>query len=223
MECYLQAAALAWALQVEIRVENEGGDERDRERADQHAVVGPLRRRLSRFRGGYDVAITHVDPPSAWVLGTPAVAVGSGSAALGTGFRNLFSKIAEASAVAAEGVGIVALWKTLVASLSRDGARTDARPLSPSDFRAPRRMKEGYLWGESLIMPRPCTIRDMSPLTAQIVLWHDDIKPQYLARPLKLYSSSDRQEADCIVTGSDNNILSLRFTSALRPPTRKYP
>lgn len=115
----------------------------------------------------------------------------------------------------------MAIWKTLVASLSRDGA--PARPLTPSDFRAPRRMKEGYLWGESLIMPRPCTIRDMSPLTAQIVLWHDDIKPQYLARPLKLYSSSDRQEVDCIVTGTEDNILSLRFTSALRPPTRKYP
>lgn len=119
----------------------------------------------------------------------------------------------------------MALWKTLVSSLSGESPaeKTKARALKPSHFRGPRRMKEGYLWGESLIMPRPCTIRDMSPLTAQIVLWHDDIKPQLLARPLKLYSSPDRQEADCIVVGRENNVLSLRFTGAFRAPTRKYP
>lgn len=121
----------------------------------------------------------------------------------------------------------MALWKSLVSTLAGDGgaraATSGARPLKPSDFRGPRRMKEGYLWGDSLIMPRPCTIRDMSPLMAQIVLWHDDIKPQLLARPLKLYSSPDRQEADCIVTGRENNVLSLRFTSPFRAPTRKYP
>lgn len=121
----------------------------------------------------------------------------------------------------------MALWKTLVSSFSGDGSARrpggEARPLKPSDFRGPRRMKEGFLWGDSLIMPRPCTIRDMSPLTAQIVLWHDDIKPQLLARPLKLFSSSDRQEADCVVTGRENNVLSLRFTSAFRAPTRRYP
>ncbi|MCC7250827.1 hypothetical protein [Hyphomicrobium sp.] len=121
----------------------------------------------------------------------------------------------------------MALWKSLVSSLSGEGApRADGsngRTLKPADFRNPRRMKEGYLWGESLIMPRPCTIRDMSPLTAQIVLWHDDIKPQLLARPLMLFSSPDRKEADCVVAGRDGNVLSLRFTSALRPPTRSYP
>lgn len=120
----------------------------------------------------------------------------------------------------------MALWKTLVSSLSGNEATRDAkgeeRTLKPADFRGPRRMKEGFLWGESLIMPRPCTIRDISPLTAQIVLWHDDIKPQLLARPLKLYSSSDRKEADCMVAGRENNILTLRFTSAFRAPTRKY-
>lgn len=121
----------------------------------------------------------------------------------------------------------MALWKTLVSSLSGEGGsrggKPAARALKPSDFRAPRRMKEGYLWGDSLIMPRPCTIRDLSPLTAQIVLWHDDIKPQLLTRPLKLFSSPDHKEADCVVTGRENNILSLRFTSAFRAPTRKYP
>lgn len=121
----------------------------------------------------------------------------------------------------------MALWKTLVSSFSGEdasrAAKAEARALNPSDFRGPRRMKEGYLWGESLIMPRPCTIRDMSPLTAQVVLWHDDIKPQLLTRPLKLFSSSDRQEADCIVASRDNNVLSLRFTSAFHAPTRRYP
>jgi hypothetical protein len=119
------------------------------------------------------------------------------------------------------------LWKTFVSSISGDerprGSKPEARTLSPADFRGPRRMKEGYLWGESLIMPRPCTIRDISPLTARIVLWHDDIKPQFLARPLKLFSSSDRKEADCVVASRDGNILSLRLTSAFHAPTRTYP
>jgi hypothetical protein len=121
----------------------------------------------------------------------------------------------------------MALWKALVSTLSGADASSDTkgngRPLKPDDFRGPRRMREGYLWGESLIMPRPCTIRDMSPLTAQVVLWHDDIKPHLLARPLKLFSSSDRKEADCVVASRDDNVLSLRFTSAFRAPTRSYP
>lgn len=116
------------------------------------------------------------------------------------------------------------LWKTLVSSLAGDEARAAGgrAELKPSDFRNPQRLKDGYLWCESMIMPRPCTIRDMSPLTAQIVLWHDDIKPQLLARPLKLYSSADRKEADCVIASRDGNVLSLRFTSAFRAPTRKY-
>lgn len=117
----------------------------------------------------------------------------------------------------------MALWKTLVSSLSGDAAKSGGAKLTPEDFRAPRRMREGFLWSDSLIMPRACTIRDMSPLTAQIVLWHDDIKPQVLARPLKLYVSSDRKEVDCVIVGRDNNVLSLRLTSAFRAPTRTYP
>ena len=119
------------------------------------------------------------------------------------------------------------LWKTLVSSLSGDEAPRkggpDGRTLKPGDFRSPQRLKEGYIWCESMIMPRPCTIRDMSPLTAQVVLWHDDIKPHLLARPLKLFSSADRKEADCVVAGRDGNVLNLRLSSAFRAPTRKYP
>jgi hypothetical protein len=145
-----------------------------------------------------------------------------------TRLREFFIKIADAPAgLGAAGGTTMALWKTLVSSLSGDVATRDPKPdsptLRPQDFRGPRRMREGYLWGESLIMPRPCTIRDMSPLTAQIVLWHDDIKPQLLARPLKLYSCSDRKEVDCLVAGRDNNVLSLRLTSAFRAPSRTYP
>lgn len=84
-------------------------------------------------------------------------------------------------------------------------------------------MREGFLWAEGLIMPRPCTIRDMSPLTAEILLWHDDIKPAILRGPLKLYSSVDRKEVDCIVASRRDNLLSLRLQSALRAPSRRYP
>lgn len=118
------------------------------------------------------------------------------------------------------------LWKSLVSSISGETARPDGkrdgREFKPSDFRNPQRLKEGYLWCESMIMPRPCTIRDMSPLTAQIVLWEDDIKPHLLARPMKLFSSADRKEADCVLAGRDGKVLSLRFTSAFHAPTRKY-
>lgn len=122
----------------------------------------------------------------------------------------------------------MALWKTLVSSLSGDDAsrskkKPEGRALSPEDFKRPQRLKEGYLWSEGMIMPRPCTIRDMSPLTAQIVLWHDDIKPHLLARPIKLFSSADNKEADCVVTGREANVLTLRFMSAFRAPSRKYP
>lgn len=120
----------------------------------------------------------------------------------------------------------MALWKTLVSSLSGEtpapGRGNDARGFKPADFRNPQRLKDGFIWCDSMIMPRPCTIRDMSPLTAQIVLWQDDIKPQLLTRPLKLYSSADRKEADCIVASREGKVLSLRFTSAFRAATRKY-
>lgn len=118
------------------------------------------------------------------------------------------------------------IWKTLVSSLSPEapvrGDRERDRSFTPSDFRNPQRLKDGYIWCESMIMPRPCTIRDMSPLTAQIVLWQNDLKPQMLTRPLKLYSSADKKEADCVIAGRDGNVLSLKFTSAFRAPSRKY-
>lgn len=121
----------------------------------------------------------------------------------------------------------MAIWKTLVSTLSGDHpskpTKSDGRTLKPTDFRNPQRMKEGYIWSEGMIMPRPCTIRDMSPLTAQIVLWQEDIKPHLLARPLKLYSSADKKEADCVVASSDGNVLSLRFLGAFKVPTRRYP
>jgi len=114
------------------------------------------------------------------------------------------------------------IWNSLVSSITGSEAGPKP-PFSPSDFRQPRRVKEGYLWGESFIMPRGCTIRDMSPLTAEIVLWHDDLKPHLLARPLKLFSSLDGKEADCVMASRQGNLISVRFTSALRAPTRRYP
>jgi hypothetical protein len=118
------------------------------------------------------------------------------------------------------------LWKSLVSSISgetaRPGSKGEARGFKPADFRAPQRLKDGFIWCESMIMPRPCTIRDMSPLTAKVEIWHDDIKPHLLARPMKIFSSADQKEADCVLTGRDGNTLSLRLTSAFRAPTRKY-
>lgn len=118
-------------------------------------------------------------------------------------------------------------WKSLVSTIAGDPAsqpRTAGRqPSGSRNARRGGRMREGFLWADGLIMPRPCTIRDMSPLTAEILLWHDDIKPAILRGQLKLYSSADRKEVDCVVASRRDNVLSLRLQSALREPSRHYP
>ena len=83
-------------------------------------------------------------------------------------------------------------------------------------------MKDGFIWSEGMISPRPCTIRDMSVLEAEIALWRDDIKPSLLRGPLKLYSCADRQEVDCALAGRDGDRLGLRFTSTFHAPSRRY-
>ena len=86
----------------------------------------------------------------------------------------------------------------------------------------PQRMKDGFIWGEGMLAPRPCTIRDMSLLEAEIALWHDDIKPALLRGPLKLYSCSDQKEVECTLAGRAGDKLGLRFTSKFRPASRRY-
>jgi len=86
----------------------------------------------------------------------------------------------------------------------------------------PQRMRDGFIWADGMILPRPCTIRDMSMLEAEIALWHDDIKPSLLSGPLKLYSCADQQEVDCTVASRDGVNLGLRFTSNFRVPSRRY-
>lgn len=86
----------------------------------------------------------------------------------------------------------------------------------------PQRMKDGFLWAEGMISPRPCTIRDMTVLEAEIALWRDDIKPSLLSGPLKLYSCADGKEVDCSVAGRKGDTLGLRFTSAFHAPSRRY-
>ncbi|WP_439541288.1 hypothetical protein [Hyphomicrobium sp.] len=117
----------------------------------------------------------------------------------------------------------MAFWTKLVTSISKDAGPVSTKERLTSDrFRRPQRLKEGFIWADSMILPRPCTIRDLSPLTAEVVLWNDDIKPAILRGELKLYSSADRKEADCIVASRDGNTLSLRIMTAFRPPTRNY-
>jgi len=88
--------------------------------------------------------------------------------------------------------------------------------------RKPQRMKEGYLWAEGMINPRPCTIRDMSLIGAQVDIWQDDIKPALLRGTLKLYSCADQKEVECTVAGRKGDALGLRFTGTFRPPSRRY-
>jgi hypothetical protein len=114
-------------------------------------------------------------------------------------------------------------WNKLLTSISKDaGSVSTKERLTPDNFRRPQRLKEGFIWAEGLIMPRPCTIRDLSPLTAEVVLWNDDIKPAILRGDLKLFSSADKKEAECVVASRNGNVLSLRIMSAFRAPSRKY-
>lgn len=120
------------------------------------------------------------------------------------------------------------LWASLFPGLSRPGEGKDRVKESGERFeraalRKPQRMKEGFLWSEGMIVPRACTIRDMSVLGAQIEIWVDDIKPALLRGPLKLYSCADRQEVDCELAQRDGMRLGLRFNSAFHEPSRKYP
>lgn len=86
----------------------------------------------------------------------------------------------------------------------------------------PQRMKDGFIWGEGMISPRPCTIRDMSLLEAEIALWYDDIKPALLRGPLKLYSCADQKEVDCTLAGRAGDKLGLRLNGKFRAPSRRY-
>jgi hypothetical protein len=104
---------------------------------------------------------------------------------------------------------------------------TRSRRKSESDVersavRKRQRMTDGFIWSESMLKPRPCTIKDMSALGAQVDIWNEEIKASLLNGPLKLYSSSDRQEVDCRMTWRKGNSAGLKFTSGFHSPTRKY-
>jgi hypothetical protein len=91
-----------------------------------------------------------------------------------------------------------------------------------STVRKRQRMTDGFIWSESMLKPRACTIKDMSALGAQIDIWNDEIKASLLQGPLKLFSSSDQNEVDCKMTWRKGNSAGLRFTSGFHAPTRKY-
>jgi hypothetical protein len=105
---------------------------------------------------------------------------------------------------------------------AKKGKKSDNPTFERKTAPKPQRMKDGFIWGEGMISPRPCTIRDMSLLEAEIALWYDDIKPALLRGPLKLYSCADQKEVDCTLAGRAGDKLGLRLTGKLRPPSRRY-
>ena len=108
--------------------------------------------------------------------------------------------------------------KTALPKKKKDAESTFERTTASK----PQRMKDGFLWADGMLTPRPCTIRDMTVLEAEVSLWHDDIKPSLLRGPLKLYSCADGKEVDCTVAGRKGDALGLRFTSKFREPSRRY-
>jgi len=115
----------------------------------------------------------------------------------------------------------MSFWKAIAGGLSNT-AEKEKNQFKPEHFRAPQRLKDGYVWSEKMILPRPCTIRDLSPLTAQVILWEDDVKPAQLTGRLVIYSSADRKEADCTLEQRNGKTLNLRLSGPFRAPTRSY-
>lgn len=109
-------------------------------------------------------------------------------------------------------------WNKLISSVSQRASAKER--FTSTANRPPQRLKEGFLWAESMLTPRPCAIRDLSPLSAEVVLWNDDIKPAILRG--ELFSSADQKEAACILVSHNGNALSLRITSPFRTPSRNY-
>jgi hypothetical protein len=118
-------------------------------------------------------------------------------------------------------------WTRTVGLFENKTALSGPRKTAESTFERttaskPQRMKDGYIWAEGMISPRPCTIRDMTVLEAEVALWHDDIKPSLLRGSLKLFSCADGREVDCTVAGRKGDTLGLRFTSTFHAPSRRY-
>lgn len=120
----------------------------------------------------------------------------------------------------------MSFWKTLTGAVAERSPETASRGSGRRDLgidpKWRKRLHEGYVWADSMIMPRPCTIREMSPLMATVELWHDDIKASSLRSGLRLYSSVDRKEAPCVVAGRDGRVLKLRFQGPFQAATRRY-
>jgi hypothetical protein len=85
-----------------------------------------------------------------------------------------------------------------------------------------QRLQEGFVVSEGMLVPRACTLRDMTPLGGSIEVWDRGIKASLLAGPLTLYLPSDKKEVDCAVVWRRDNSLGLKFISPFRAPRRTY-
>ncbi len=88
--------------------------------------------------------------------------------------------------------------------------------------RIPQRMRNGYVWTDKLITPRPCMVRDLSTGGARVEILGDPIKMSLLLDGVKLYFESEKHEVPCAVAWMKGSLLGLRFEGRPRPPSRKY-
>ena len=93
-------------------------------------------------------------------------------------------------------------------------ARMQAAPPTRSTVRKRQRMTDGYIWSEAMLKPRPCTIKDMSALGAQIEIWNDEIKAHAAPGLAQALSSSDSNEVDCKMTWRKGNSAGLGSRAA---------
>ncbi|HYD15945.1 MAG TPA: hypothetical protein VEA77_06055 [Hyphomicrobium sp.] len=85
-----------------------------------------------------------------------------------------------------------------------------------------QRLQDGFVVSAGMLVPRACTLKDMTPLGGQVEIWDHTVKADLLRGRVTLYIPGDRQEVDCAVMWRRDNALGLKFVSQFRPPTRNY-
>jgi hypothetical protein len=101
-------------------------------------------------------------------------------------------------------------------------ARQEKGRENRSTIRRPQRLVQGYIWSDSMVFPKECTIRDLSITGARIDLRDDDTKAHMLIGTITLYFPTDKQEIDCQVVWRVKRSVGLRFIGTYRAPTRRY-
>lgn len=93
--------------------------------------------------------------------------------------------------------------------------------------RRKQRFVDGFIWADTMLVARECSVRDLSAVGALVELWNREGRsPKLRELPIPdkvvLFVVPDGREIDCKVTWRKDGTLGLKFTGAFRPASRKY-